>query len=301
MAIKVLTLEGLQYYHGKIKALLSGKVDKVEGKQLSTEDFTTAEKTKLAGIADGAQVNVIEQVMVNGAPLSISEKGVNIDLSSYATKADIASVYRVKGSVATVDALPTDAEVGDVYNIEADGSNYVWNGTAWDHLGGTIDLSIFYNKTEINDMLALKANASDVYTKTEMDGTVAGINAEVALKANSADVYAKTEVYNMSEMDGKLGLKADVVTLEGAVSTINADIDAVEGEVAKKANSADVYIKSEVDSAIDADVAVVDGRITTEVATLNGAIGAVDAKFADYVLASDVSEITNAEIDSAMA
>lgn len=33
---------------------LSGKVDKVEGKGLSTNDYTTAEKTKLAGIADGA-------------------------------------------------------------------------------------------------------------------------------------------------------------------------------------------------------------------------------------------------------
>lgn len=33
---------------------LTGKVDKVEGKQLSTEDYTTAEKTKLANIAAGA-------------------------------------------------------------------------------------------------------------------------------------------------------------------------------------------------------------------------------------------------------
>ena len=33
---------------------LSGKVDKVAGKGLSTNDYTTAEKTKLAGIADGA-------------------------------------------------------------------------------------------------------------------------------------------------------------------------------------------------------------------------------------------------------
>ncbi len=33
---------------------LSGKVDKVTGKDLSTNDYTTAEKTKLAGIAEGA-------------------------------------------------------------------------------------------------------------------------------------------------------------------------------------------------------------------------------------------------------
>lgn len=37
---------------------LSDKVDKVTGKGLSTNDYTTAEKSKLAGIAAGAEVNV---------------------------------------------------------------------------------------------------------------------------------------------------------------------------------------------------------------------------------------------------
>ena len=40
-----------------IETIKTGKVDKVTGKQLSTEDYTTAEKTKLAGIEAGAQVN----------------------------------------------------------------------------------------------------------------------------------------------------------------------------------------------------------------------------------------------------
>ena len=42
-----------------VKAAIDTKVDKVTGKQLSTEDYTTAEKTKLAGIEAGAQVNTI--------------------------------------------------------------------------------------------------------------------------------------------------------------------------------------------------------------------------------------------------
>lgn len=37
---------------------VTNKVDKVSGKQLSTNDYTTAEKNKLAGIAAGAEVNV---------------------------------------------------------------------------------------------------------------------------------------------------------------------------------------------------------------------------------------------------
>lgn len=57
---------------------ISGKVDKVQGKQLSTEDYTTAEKTKLSNIESGAQVNIIETVSVNGTDLSVNNKAVNV-------------------------------------------------------------------------------------------------------------------------------------------------------------------------------------------------------------------------------
>ena len=46
------------YTKTQVDTLLSDKVDKVSGKGLSTEDYTTAEKNKLAGIASGAEVNV---------------------------------------------------------------------------------------------------------------------------------------------------------------------------------------------------------------------------------------------------
>ena len=40
--------------------------------------MTEAEGTKLAGIATGAEVNVLESVSVNGSPLTITNKGVNV-------------------------------------------------------------------------------------------------------------------------------------------------------------------------------------------------------------------------------
>ena len=65
-----------------VNAELNKKVDKVVGKQLSTEDYTTTEKTKLSGIAAGAQVNVIETIKVNGEPVSPgSNKDVNITVT----------------------------------------------------------------------------------------------------------------------------------------------------------------------------------------------------------------------------
>ena len=45
---------------------LDRKVDKVEGKGLSTNDYTNEEKSKLNGIEDNAQRNIIEHIYVNG-------------------------------------------------------------------------------------------------------------------------------------------------------------------------------------------------------------------------------------------
>jgi len=72
-----------------IEALLDTKVDKEAGKGLSTNDYTDADKTKLAGIASGAEVNVIETVKVDGTALTPTDKAVNIDLSG---KKDVQAV-----------------------------------------------------------------------------------------------------------------------------------------------------------------------------------------------------------------
>ena len=73
-----------------------------------------------------------------------------------------------------------------------------------------------YTKTESDRKLDAKANASDVYTKTESDSK---LNA----KANVADVYSKTET------DNKFALKADnsVVSAQAAdISNLRTDVNA---------------------------------------------------------------------------
>lgn len=113
---------------------------------------------KLGGIAAGAQVNVLEKVSVNGAALPISSKGVNIDLSGYALKADFTSVLSWKGTVDTFAELPTDAAVGDVYNVKAAfdldeqtypaGTNVARTSgvsPTWDPLGGSFSVTAVSN------------------------------------------------------------------------------------------------------------------------------------------------------------
>ena len=74
--------------------------------------------------------------------------------STYAKKTDITNVYKYCGSVATYSALPsTGLTAGDVYNVEADGMNYAWTGTAWDALGAVFTITSISN-AEIDTILA---------------------------------------------------------------------------------------------------------------------------------------------------
>ena len=95
---------------------LAKKVDKVDGKGLSTNDYTTTEKNKLSGIATGAQVNVIESIKVNGTAQTVSSKAVNITVptnnnqltngAGYQTAAQVNAI--IEGVIgAAPDALNT--------------------------------------------------------------------------------------------------------------------------------------------------------------------------------------------------
>lgn len=65
-----LSAEHMNNIENGIEALDTGKVDKVVGKGLSANDYTNAEKTKLAGIATGAEVNqnAFSNIAVSGQP-----------------------------------------------------------------------------------------------------------------------------------------------------------------------------------------------------------------------------------------
>lgn len=52
------------------------------------------------------------------------------------------SVYIFKGSVDSVEDLPTEGNViGDVWNVRKNDTNYAWTSEGWDALGGTAELS----------------------------------------------------------------------------------------------------------------------------------------------------------------
>lgn len=146
---------GLSYFYGRIKNIfatqtaltngLADKVDKVNGKQLSTEDYSTAEKTKLGGVATGAEVNLIDSISVNNTSVSPdANKNVNISVptnnnqltngAGYQTASDVASAIdsAISGITGitfnfdydTVSELPATGEEGTIYFIP-DQSSFV--------------------------------------------------------------------------------------------------------------------------------------------------------------------------------
>ena len=98
------------------------KVDKVEGKGLSTNDYTTEEKTKLEGITSGAQVNVIETVKVNGVALTPADKAVDVTVptGALASKDKVAETDLVDTLVTKINGKLDASEVtGDLLTHNA--------------------------------------------------------------------------------------------------------------------------------------------------------------------------------------
>lgn len=189
MAIEYLDKSGLTLLISKIKTALGGKVDAVSGKGLSTNDYTSAEKQKLSGIASDAQANVIESVKVNGTKLTPSSKAVDVTVptkvsqltndSGFQTSTQVDSIVTGKGyqTQTQVQSLINSA-VGNITSIRyekvtslpATGSNgviylvahshgtqdiydeYIWlsETKTYEKIGNTdIDLSAYVKSSEL--------------------------------------------------------------------------------------------------------------------------------------------------------
>lgn len=178
------------------------------------------------------------------------------DLSVYALKTEISTIYRYMGSVDTYDQLPIASQVkGDSYNVAQKddahgikaGDNVVWNGTGWDNLSGTVDLSAYLTKSEASNTYATKtevtsglsgkldtatynvdkatfettAHAGETYaTKSELTSGLAG-------KSNTNHTHTVSNITDyttqtQSMIDTSIASKADQASLELVVGTVNS-------------------------------------------------------------------------------
>ena len=146
-----------------LQTALDGKVTAVAGSRLMTD----AEGTKLEGIKAGAQVNKIDAINFKGAPLTITDKEVELptdlskfnndnsqfitkavsDLANYYTKDEVtAKIAEIKQfNITLVDALPENGVEGTIYLVPHTGGTspnikdeYIWiTGVGWEIIGTT--------------------------------------------------------------------------------------------------------------------------------------------------------------------
>lgn len=95
---------------------ISGKVDKVSGKGLSTNDYTTAEKTKLTEIAENANNYKLPQAtsdVLGGIKVSSDDANLQIVGGVLSCKKNIPNAFKLPKLI-KVDALAGESELAIV-------------------------------------------------------------------------------------------------------------------------------------------------------------------------------------------
>lgn len=126
--VKYLDSAGLTHLWAKVKNYVSSAIDalklsdtyvaKEEGMGLSSNDYTTAEKEKLSGIAAGAEVNTIESMKLGGAAVPVANKVADIPLSSVKYNA---TAKKFQLTVKSENAGEQTADMVTAAKIVADG------------------------------------------------------------------------------------------------------------------------------------------------------------------------------------
>ena len=148
--------------------------------------MSAADKTKLDGVATGAQANKIESVKVNGTALTPdSSKAVNVDLSAYAKSADVtkeiasavSGVTQIDYSV--VESLPSTGKKGIIYLVaNSDSGNniydeYIYINSKFEKLGSReMDLSSYAKKTDIPTKVSSLTNDSGYQTAAQVTSAI---------------------------------------------------------------------------------------------------------------------------------
>lgn len=115
----------------------TNKVDKVAGKQLSTEDYTTAEKTKLGGIAEGANNYILPKA--SAAALGGVKIGANITISADGTiSVEALEWTNISGKPTKLSEFTNDT--GFITKAVSDLTNYYTKSNT-------------YTKTEVNALI----------------------------------------------------------------------------------------------------------------------------------------------------
>lgn len=132
---------------------------------------------------------------------TLAEYGIEDAYTKQEIDTKISTVFSYRGSVDTFEDLPTENEVGDVYEVADEKSTYSWNGTEWSILGATVDVS---NKADKGETLA-DYGITDAYTREELSVLINNNN-PIIEDNKSYLVKGATAFYNYKEISLNLYL-----------------------------------------------------------------------------------------------
>ena len=158
---------------------IANKVDKTSGKQLSTEDFTTEEKTKLAGITEGANNYVLPEastttlggIKVDGSTIVVENgvaKAKGADAADYTARAQIEALSNnVLTKDNTTEYTPTEA-YHPATKQYVDDLDIVTEVTAADVIPGTFSGEMKATATglEVSQIRNITASTTDLTAGT---------------------------------------------------------------------------------------------------------------------------------------
>ena len=223
------------------------KVDKVDGKGLSTNDYITADKTKVTNVNEVIET-AARSVTATGISITLDKRNLvtnaveNIELDLPASTTALAGLM-LPSDKTKLNGIAAGAEV----NVNAD-----WNATEGDALIlnkptiPTVDVT----KSYVDTQLATKANASNVYTKAEVDskvssvyrvkGSVASYSSLPTVDVTIGDVYNVNDTganYVATSTTPTWGKLSETVDLSGYATTaamnsaLGNKVDKVSGKV----------------------------------------------------------------------
>lgn len=269
---------------------LATKVDKVSGKGLSTNDYTSDEKTKLAGIDEGANKTVVDAAMSSTSTNPVQNKAVNSALSN--------KVDKVDGKELSSNDY-TDAEKTKLEGIEEKANNYTLPNATSSTLGGVKvgtnisvsngTISVATGTTSAVGVVKLENAASASTTTAATPAAVKAVKdiADAkAAKATTLSGYGITDAYTKTEIDNKV---SSALHYKGSKDTY-ADLPTTGN------TTGDVWNVAEADTTHGVKAGDNVAWNGTEWDVLAGTVD-----LSAYMLTTDMVAVTNAEIDTIIA
>lgn len=280
---KYLDENGLIYYHSKVKTLLNNKVDKVSGKGLSTNDYTTTEKNKLSGIATGAEVNqnAFSNIAVGTTTIQADNKTDTLTLTA--------------GSNITL----TPNATSDTIEISATDTTYS------DATTSTHGLMSASDKSKLNGIAEGATANIGTITGVSMNGTsvaTSGVANITSLPASILNGAIKNGVTATTQTAGDNSTKvATTAFVKTAVDNAIAGITGISFEIVQTlpqtGATGTIYLVPNSGTAPN----IYDEYIWIASTSKFEKIGTTDVDLSGYVQASEMVAITNAEIDTIVA